>query len=345
MEDARRMNVTLNSEEGIYDDNKKRHYYEQANPDYVQSEAWVGGTDDGPDGVKCITIKTDSLTGEFAVKLPPVPYYIYTKVDKNPEASASFDEKVLLDCSNVVNVQTATSDDLSFNYNTALVQTYFAVPEISVVQTDNTDGAFGDARVPAGELNDTVDTWQKKDGQLVYNYGYPIFTSCKYYTFEISSFERYINYDGELPQEDRQPSSEGYLTFKNPMDLTADTLAEVPLDTAGCYQYTFQALEPNVVAPYIQPIDIELSIGDNVYLWNWQNGDYKGALQGVVFGAKATGETNVAAAPDILVNILRDPFGTNSNLVWNSGSSRQKGFDAKISGKVSGGTNNVVGQK
>ena len=345
MEDARRMNVTLNSEEGIYDDNKKRHYYEQANPDYVQSEAWVGGTDDGADGVKCITIKTDSLTGEFAVKLPPVPYYIYTKVDKNPEASASFDEKVLLDCSNVVNVQTATSDDLSFNYNTALVQTYFAVPEISVVQTDNTDGAFGDARVPAGELNDTVDTWQKKDGQLVYNYGYPIFTSCKYYTFEISSFERYINYDGELPQEDRQPSSEGYLTFKNPMDLTADTLAEVPLDTAGCYQYTFQALEPNVVDPYIQPIDIELSIGDNVYLWNWQNGDYKGALQGVVFGAKATGETNVAAAPDILVNILRDPFGSNSNLVWNSGSSRQKGFDAKISGKVSGGTNNVVGSK
>ena len=345
-EDARRMNVTLDSEEGIYRSNDERRYYEQANPDYVHSEAWVGGLNDGADGVKFITIKTDSLTGEFAVKLPPVPYYIKTQVDNNPEATASFEDNVLLDCSNVLNVQTAVSDNLSFDYNSALVQTYYAVPEISVVQTDNEDGAFGDARVSAGELNDSVDTWQKKDGQLVYNYGYPIFTSGLYYTFDIKAFERYVNYDANAnhPEEELLPSSEGYLTFSNPMVLAAtDTIAQ--LDSDGCYTYTFQALEPNVVAPYVQPVDITLTIGDNVYLWNWHNGDHIGALQGVVFGAKATGQTSVVSAPDVLVNILRDPFGSNSNIVWNSGSTRQKAFNIKVSGGLSGGYNATFGTK
>ena len=340
VEDARRMNVTLDSEEGIFNSNAEPLYYEQANPGLVKSTACVGGTKSGTDQVKYITIKTDPQTGEFAVKLPPVPYYISTKVDNNPEASASFADRVLLDCSDILRTQTSTADTLSFDYNTAIVQTYFATPVISVAQNDNGDGAFGDARVPAGEMTDSVYTWQMKDGQLTYNYGYPIFTSCHYYTFKISSYERYFNYDAnaEHPEEDRQPSSEGYLTFKNPMVLTADTLAVAQLDSLGRYEYTFQAIEPNEVEPYTQPIDISLTIGDNVYLWNWNYGDNKGAMQCVVLGTKLTGETNVTAAPDALVNILRDPFGSNSYQVWEKGSSLAFGFDVNIGGAFSIGS-------
>ena len=346
IEDARRMNVILDSEEGIYNSNPDTLYYEQANPDYVKSKAWVGGTKDGSDAVKRITINTDPKNGEFAVLLPPVPYYVSTVVNNNQEATAYFTGKTMMDCSDVTNPQTVTDGDLSLTYHTAFAQTYFSTPVISVKQSDNSVGAFGDARVPAGELEDSVYTYTvADDGQLTYNYGYPIFTAARFYEFNIEAYERYLNYDAnpEYPKEDKQASTEGYLTFTNPMVLTADTVSAAPLDSLGCYTYQFQAIEPNEVAPYTQPIAISLTIGDNVYPWTWKYGDEEGAMQCVVFGTKLTGQTSVTAAPDALVNIIRDPFGTSSNQVWNSGSTNSKGFKAKIEGSFDMGTNIEAG--
>ena len=311
-EDARRMNVKLDSEEGIYESNPDTLLYELANPDYVRCKAWVGGLNDGSDAVKTITIQTDPNNGEFAVLLPPVPYYVRTTVDHNAEATGYLGSKTVLDCSNVLNVQTAEDEERSITYNAAFIHTYFAAPNISVWQSDNEVGAFGDAQVPAGELNDTVDTYRlDANQQLVYNYGYPIFTSCKTYEFNVLSSERYYNYDDSMdhPAEDIQPSTEGYLTFSNPMLLTADTIAEARLDSLGRYVYRFQAIEPNEVDPYTQPIAIVLSIGDNKYQWEWHNGNFTGDLQCVVLGAKCTGQTSVTAAPDNLLHVLRDPFG------------------------------------
>lgn len=336
VEDARRMNVTLDSEEGVYNSNPEPLYYKQANPEYVNSTAWVDGTNSGTDGVKRITIKTDPKTGEFSVLLPPVPYYVTTTVDNNSEATAYLSGQVMLDCSNVTNEQTSSDDERSMTYNTAFVQTYFSAPVIDVRQSNNEVGAFGDAKVPAGELNDSVATYKVTDGQLTYNYGYPIFTSCQMYEFGISAYEQYFNYDSdpEMPLEDQVPSTEGYLTFKNPMVLTADTVGTAPLDSLGRYIYRFQAIDPNEVAPYTQPIAITLTIGDNVYSWNWQNGDYEGAMQCVVLGAKLTGESSVTAAPDKLINILRDPFGSSSNQVWEKDQTISWGFDVKIGGTL-----------
>ena len=344
-EDSRRMNVTLDSENGTYESNPDTLYYEQANPEYVKSRAWVGGTKDSPNAVKCITIQTDPNTGEFAVLLPPVPYYVSTKVDNNSEATAYL-SNTILDCSNMLNPQTDEDEERSFTYNTAFIQAYFAKPNISVKQSDNEVGAFGDAKVPAGELNDTVDTYrQDENGLLVYNYGYPIFTSCKTYEFDILSSEKYYNYDldKEHPTEYNQPSTEGYLTFKNPMLLTADTIAAAPLDSAGKYTYRFQAIEPNEMEPYTQPIAITLTIGDNVYPWNWQYGDFEGALQCVILGAKCTGQTSVTAAPDNLLHVLRDPFGSNSYQKWHSGSSKKPAFNIGVGGSISFG-NDMSGE-
>ena len=91
------------------------------------------------------------------------------------------------------------------------------------------------------------------------------------------------------------------------MDLTADTLENVPLDAEGKYSYQFSALEPNLVAPYLQPINISMALGDNNYEWAWNyNGEQ--TLQGVVFSAKQTGNASVTKAPDTVDMILRDPF-------------------------------------
>ena len=348
IEDSRRMNVRLDSETGTFISNTDSMRYEQANPKYVESKAWVDGLNSGPDGVKRITIKTDPKNGEFAVLLPPVPYYITTVVDNNQQATTYFTGQTMVDCSDVTKPKTVTDGDLSLTYHTAFAQTYFSTPVINVSQSDNTVGAFGDARVPAGELEDSVDTYTvSEDGQLTYNYGFPIFTSPKIYEFNIEAYEKYLNYDAdpEYPKEDKQPSTEGYLTFTNPMVLTEDAAYAAALDSLGCFTYQFQAIEPNEVAPYTQPIAITLTIGDNVYPWTWEDGEEEGSLQCVVFGTKLTGQTSVTAAPDALVNIIRDPFGSQSNQVWNSGSTSSGSWKVKFNGSfgISGSINSENG--
>jgi len=337
-EDSRRMNVYLDEDEGTFESNTDTLFYDLAS-DSVNCVAWVGGTKDGVDKEKYITIKTDPKNGEFAL-LPPVPYYISTRVDNNPEASAYFSDKVLLDCSNVLDTISSVlvlsrdtlghaTDSLTFKYNTAFTQTYLATPVISVEQTDNGVGAFGDAKVPAGELGDSVMAYSVKDDVVTYKYGYPLFTGGYRYNFKISSFERYMNYDPgvkESEREQRVPTTSGLLTLNNPWVAAADTLDRVPLDSAGTYTYSFMPIEPNLVAPYTQPLSIRLDVGKNTYSWDWKNGEYEGALQGIVFSSKVTGNTSVTKAPDRVVNIIRDPFGSNSNQVWKAGSSHNLGL-------------------
>ncbi len=173
MEDARNMNVRLDSISGEFIAAADSLYYEQANPDRVQSIAYIGNKQDGQGDVKTIYIKTDPRTGEFAVKLPPVPYYIETIVDNNTEATTALKEKTLLDCSDV-------------------------------------------------------------------------------------------------------------------------------------------------------------TIGENVYPWNWTYRGKDEPLQCLVLGTKVTGNTSVTAGPDALINIIRDPFGSNSSVTWEKGSELSYGFDVKL---------------
>lgn len=350
-EDSRRMNVNLDEDEGTFESNPDTLFYEPAS-DSVHSQAWVDGTKAGVDREKYITIKTDPKSGEFAVLLPPAPYYISTRVDNNPDASAYFSDKVLLDCSNVLDTISSVlvlsrdslghaTDSLTFKYNTAFSQTYMATPVITVEQTDNNVGAFGDEIVPAGELGDSVMAYTVKDDVVTYKYGYPIFTGNYCYNFKISSFERYMNYDPgvkESEREQRVPTTTGLLTLNNPWVTAADTLDRVPLDSAGTYTYSFIPIEPNLVAPYTQPLSIRLDVGKNTYSWDWKNGEYEGALQGIVFSSKVTGNTSVTKAPDRIINIIPDPFGSNSNQLWKSGSSHNLGFKLHVQGGITLGS-------
>lgn len=318
IEDSHNMNMKLNSEEGIFDQNYERLDYELANPDYVNCSAWVGGVNDDGGGVKRITIKTDPQTGEFAVKLPPVPYYISTKVDNNPEATTYLSATVLLDASDVLNQDTTKVDGKAFCYNASLVQAYLANPTITVTQDGNDAGAFGEALMPAtkadGNLED-VTCYTIANDQVTYDYGYPIFDFAGEYTFDISSFERYVNYDNDEPIEYTLPTK-GFVRISNLLTDASDSLNIAPLDSAGHYRYKFQALNPNIESPYTQSINISVVIDDYPYDWYWKENN---PLSGIIFGAVLTGNTFVTNAPDKLINILRDPFGSNAYLTWEKG--------------------------
>lgn len=353
LEDAKRMNVYIDSIQGTFDSNPDRIYYKQASDSIKNCQAYVGGKSEGDDKVKTITIKTDPENGEFAFYMPPVPYYISTVVDNNTEASASFSSKVLLDCSNIsdstCSVLTMGTDSLKYYYNTALVQTYTSNPVITVEQTDNTDGAFGDFKVPAGEVGDSVMAYTVTPDSIKYNYGYPIFLSGYKYDFKISSFERYVNYDpgvAENKREQHVPTA-GYLTFRNPWAVNNDTVQveRAFLDSDGTYTYSFIPVYPNEVSPYTNNLNVSLTIGDNVYAWDWTNGSYVGPMECYVFGSVLTGNTSVTAAPDKLINIIRDPFGSNSSQTWSSGSVTDYAFKTSVGASVKLGsdTNNTSG--
>ena len=349
-EDARKMNAHLDSISGEFVDGADTLYYEQANPDRVKSIAYIGGKQDGKGNVKTIYIKTDPQTGEFAVKLPPVPYYIETIVDNNTEATTALKEKTLLDCSDVLKWQCAAETQVdskgkvdtlaTFNYNTAFVQTYFATPVISVTQNGSNEGVFGEKNIPVGELGATMDAYTESNGQVTYTYGVPVFTQGMSYRLDVSSYEQYFNYDNdpEHPFETRIPSTEGFLTVSNPMTQDADTVAMAALDSLGNYVYVFQPIKVNEVAPYTQPLSFVLTVGENVYPWNWTYRGQNEPLQCLVLGTKVTGNTSVTAGPDILVNIIRDPFGSNSSVTWEKGSELSYGFDMKIGGHVNVGS-------
>ncbi len=354
VKDAKALNVYYDKDKGQYENNPKSLDLGTANPGIVNSTAFVGGysgTSADMD-VKTITIHTDPATGEFAVKLPPVTYYVTTNVENNTEVTAIIGGSQMLNAENVLYTDTATAviDDAesSFSYHTAFVPTYDATPNISVCQTDNTLGAFGDLRVAAGELNDTVDAYHvdADTGKLVYNYGWPIFTKGTIYTFEISSFERYLNYDAdpEHPKPYDQPSSAGTLDINNQMVLGGDTIDNIPLDEEGKYTYTFQAEEANVEPPYTQAISVSLILGDKVTPWYWNYSEEGQSLRGAVFSAKLTGSSFVTKAPDQLLNILRDPFGSNSTVTWATGSTHSVSFSRDISYDYSfGGSAEVKG--
>ena len=315
----------------------------------MKSIAYIGGKQDGKGNVKTIYIKTDPQTGEFAVKLPPVPYYIETIVDNNTEATTALKEKTLLDCSDVLRWQCAAETEVdskgkvdtlaTFNYNTAFVQTYFATPVISVVQNGSDEGVFGEKNIPVGELGATMDAYTMSNGQVTYTYGVPVFTQGMSYRLDVSSFEQYFNYDNdpEHPFETRIPSTEGFLTVSNPMTQDADTVAMAALDSLGNYVYVFQPIKVNEVAPYTQPLSFVLTVGDNVYPWNWTYRGQNEPLQCLVLGTKVTGNTSVTAGPDALINIIRDPFGSNSSVTWEKGSEQSYGFDVKVGGHISMG--------
>ena len=177
---------------------------------------------------------------------------------------------------------------------------------------------------------------------IKYNYGYPLFRNGYKYDFKISSFERYVNYDPGVTEDKREQHvpTEGYLTFRNPWTINNDTVQveKALLDSDGTYTYSFVPIFPNEVAPYTNNFNVSLTIGNNVYSWDWTNGSYTGPMECIVLGPVLTGTTSVTKAPDRLINIIRDPFGSNSSQTWSSGSTTSCVINTNVSANFTFGS-------
>ena len=228
-----------------------------------------------------------------------------------------------------------------YKYNTKMVKTYFAEPQLVVTQKGSE--AFGeqemaDYAVSTTETTTISDIWKKMDdGSITYTYGYPVFARNKEYRFDVHGYEVYTNYDSGKAVDDVVPLNGQVVTIANEMSNTQDVVAKVidpsltnlkegdisglkrtqlRLDEDGRNTITFTTGYPNVTAPYTRRFSMT---------FERKNRTYSGQqFDGIVLGELSNGNNFITAGPDHVDMVLRDPPGANGKVTWKTGHSYTK---------------------
>ena len=299
----------------------------------IASKAYVLGGD--LTNVKQIVIETDSITGEFAVQLPPAQYTVNSVViPSNSDVIFDLATIGLIDATNPLNVKVDSIDENNkFEYVAALKLAHRVDPSFSVIQ--NPDGSFGEKEFLYTSIEkpiaDTVAIYTVGDNGISYNFGAPAFIQNQIYTFKLKAFEEYVNKDGQTPIYDQVPLVGTVVTITNQFAsgqavyvegdkdgqfVDANNLAEnqLQLDSMGVADYQFMVGFPNIVEPYTLGLNIKYSTNGKDYEW-----DQNSTFQAIVLGELPSGSNFVTSGPDKILMILRDPAGSNSHSYYEKG--------------------------
>ena len=302
----------------------------------ILSRAYIGGDQES----NLITIYTDSITGEFAAKLPPVQYKVKS-ISIPTNSDIIFDMETIedIDLRNVTSVQIDTSiyqidsilyDLRTISYVDELKPLYRSEPTFIVTQKNHVDGSFGaHETIIEDEISgeeDTVILYTNIADSINYTFGYPVFEQQELYTFNLEGFEQYINYDlPNDPQISKVPLQYTLVTIANEFGIeqAVDTATgelwdeleegQLYLDSAGMAEYTFMVGFPNLAAPYTYGLSIKYNVDGKEYLWNDK------PLEAIVLGNIQGGNQIITGGPDVVTMILRDPPGTHSSSYFEEG--------------------------
>ncbi len=303
---------------------------------YVNSAAYAGKEHDATN----IYITTDPQTGEFAVQLPPVQYAV-TDISIPSNTEITFENLPLLDATDpqVVLSDTVMLEDgvqRTFDYHASMVQSHRAQPVFTVTDKGADEGAFGEKNYTLKNADGTeakLSLYSVKDGAAVYNYGLPIFVQKNPYTFHFKAYEEYVNYDEkEKPVVNRVPLSGTVVTITNQLSASQavrgadDEVApgridnlqsnQLELDSVGEADYKFTAGFPNILEDQDFARGLSISFENNGQTVNWEGNE---TFRGVILGSLPTGTNFVTAGPDKVAMVLRDPPGSNSQVIWEKG--------------------------
>ena len=345
-----RITLMMNSENLLFNyDGEKAGTVErpfQSDTTAIQSTAWAGKGSDA----KYIYIDTDPKTGEFSALLPPLKYITKSiEIIKNDD-NIEFVTLPQIDLTNVLKemtdslrLPTAAGDSVwnYYKYNTKMVKTHFAEPQLLVTQKGSEgfgEQEMADYAVSTTETTTISDIWKKEDdGSIKYNYDYPVFARNKEYKFDVHGFEVYTNYDSGKAVDDIVPLNGLVVTIANEMSNTQDVVAKVVdpsktnlkegdiaelkrtqlrLDQDGRNTITFTTGAPNVTAPYTRHFSMTFERKGRTYSGQ--------QFDGIVLGELTNGNNFITAGPDHVDMVLRDPPGSNGKVTWKSGSSYTK---------------------
>jgi hypothetical protein len=312
----------------------------------IESRTWAGKGSDA----KYIYIETDPKTGEFSALLPPMKYITKSiEIIKNDD-NIEFVTLPQIDLTNVLKEMTdslcqvtETGDSVLnyYKYNTKMVKTYFAEPQLVVTQKGSEgfgEQEMADYAVSTTETTTISDIWKKEDdGSISYTYGYPVFARNKEYRFDVHGFEVYTNYDSGKGVDDVVPLNGQVVTIANEMSNTQDVVAKVVdpsktnlkegdiaelkrtqlrLDEDGRNTITFTTGAPNVTAPYTRRFSMTFERNKRTYSGQ--------QFDGIVLGELTNGDNFITEGPDHVDMVLRDPPGAKGKVTWKSGTSNTR---------------------
>ena len=314
----------------------------------IESDAWIGKGD----SCNAVYITTDPKTGEFSALLPPLEYEVQSVTFGENNDNNTALKTALSNFANVAvnltnpkleytdSIENADGTYSYYKYVAALNRELRVAPTFIVEQTSPkpvVEGAFGIDQYTISDdagADLTVNIYeQQSGGSIVYNYGAPIYESLSHYTFKLTAYEMYVNYDNELENgryyTDKVPlnglgvnisnamasSQSVYNEGDNSGSLKELVTDEITLDSLGTYTYSWTAGLPNIVSPYKRAIQITSEV--NNATTNWFGTD----MEGIVLGSLPTGTNFVTQGPDFVEMILRDPPGSLSSATWTTGTS------------------------
>ena len=316
----------------------------------IKSQAFIGAKD----SCQSVFITTDPETGEFSALLPPLDYkleHVRFVNEKNPDYDNFIMQSDKVDLTNPI---TENKDSLEYDddnvqyytYHTALKKSYHTPAIFSVTQKDCKPDVFGISSYTVsdniGELTVPVyeiTTTESGKEEVKYNYNFPLFESTCWYTFNISAYEQYTNYD--ITEDGKHPTDIVKLsglpvTISNALagdqvvykknneeggkpgtvhDLKENT---IELDSLGKYTYEWMAGLPNISDDYSRAIQFYYEIDGKTYKWK-ENG-----LKAIILGALPTGNNFVTQGPSLIDMVLRDPPGSYSSASWTKGTTTSK---------------------
>jgi len=195
-------------------------------------------------------------------------------------------------------------------------------PIIEVRDKSNKTAIFGQSSFTYSDENlgifeeiDLID----EDGN--YTFGFPVFFQRKYYVMVINVFEKYVNSNTTV--EDHVPLTDGKVEIVN--NLSINTSKQTyEFNSLGQVLYVFAAGLPEINQDPINPgesytktLSITAFIGSDGSLKTiWREGD---PFRGYIFGGMPTGNNFVSTGPTQIINILRDPPGSESSAFYEVG--------------------------
>ncbi len=309
----------------------------------IRSHAWTGSGEAA--NTKYIYITTDSATGEFSAKLPPLKYVMKSVEIVNNRDNIEFTSLPEIDLTNPLTKLTDSicrvteQGDTVYNrysYNTKKVFTHYATPQVDVTEKGCPKGAFGRDSVIVSIDEEETDTLRHlytagEQESVQYLFGYPIYQMLDSTEYELHGYESYTNYDGTIGVTDTVHLSEQELTIGNEMSSRQAVIYKVPedstqysvgdiykkihdkvvLDKDGHATLRWTVGAPNIVSPFTRHFNITLKRDDRTY--------ESFRMDAIVLGTLTTGNNFVTQGPDKVMFILRDPYGAHSKTTLKKG--------------------------
>ena len=319
----------------------------------IDSKAYIGGGEQS----NLITIYTDTITGEFAVEVPPIQYKVRSiTIPSNTDISFDLGAIKDIDARNVQSLINDTTfiavDSIPYmkvlSYVDDLNVTYRSQPVFKVNQRNCGDSVYGEEtyRYVDEILKDTtyielysVDSLTDK---VSYTFDAPVFEQGEEYTFSIEGYEEYLNYDAINGQYyTKVPLQHAIIDITNEFstEQAVDTATaklwpelavnQLLLDTAGKAEYTFTVGFPNLAEPYTYGVNMVYNVDGEKYQWREE------PLEAIILGHIQGGNQFVTGGPDVVTMILRDPPGSQSYSYFEKGTKSVSSLS--VAPSISGG--------